>query len=213
MTLNQIETNEAEKVSLMNELNLSENDKYSLWKYLQWKNYKTKGKVKTNSISDPQEFFKQINEFSEEQKSELLKELNDYFSNRQRVEENHDKIIQVRKDIENNKSSQSEESENLKNELLKDEWISKKEKKINEWKEKLATLSDWDKNELLNFLLNKNISPLMTAGIFLVWRTQRPDTSELSLDEQIIKQILYLQWDPAVRNDIKSLIAREWLVL
>ena len=35
MTLNQIETNEAGKVSLMNELNLSENDKYSLWKYFE----------------------------------------------------------------------------------------------------------------------------------------------------------------------------------
>jgi len=213
MTLNQIDNDRTEKKSLIKELDLSENDKYSLWKYLGWKNFKTKGKVRTDSISDPQEFFKKTNELSEEQKSELLKELNDYFSNWQRVEENHDKTIQVRKDIENSKIRQNEESESLKHELLEDEWISEKDKKINEWTKKLTTLNDWDKNKLLNFLLNTSISPLMTEGIFLVWRTKRPDTSELSLDEQIIKQIFYLQWDPAVRNDVKSLIAREWLIL
>lgn len=147
MTLNQIDNDRTEKKSLIKELDLSENDKYSLWKYLGWKDYKTKGRIKTDSISDPEEFFKQINDFSIEQKATLLKELNEHFSNRERVYEDKENIQKINKDKETSKLSQEEMVTQLKKQLDKIDW------KVSIWIQ-IYNLSIEDKIKLYDFLKN-----------------------------------------------------------
>lgn len=147
MTLNQIDNDRTKKKSLIKELDLSENDKYSLWKYLGWKDYKTKGRIKTDSISDPQGFFKQINSFSIEQKGTLLKELNEHFSNRERVYEDKENIQKINKDKETSKLSQEEMVTQLKKQLDKIDW------KVSIWIQ-IYNLSIEDKIKLYDFLKN-----------------------------------------------------------
>ena len=154
--------------SLIKELDISESDKYALRKYLQWKNYETKWKIITDSILDPNEFFNEIDNFSEEKKARLLKSLDEYFSNYERIENDKKNLKKIWEEIITDKLKKKNQISELKKQLNE---ISEPKKQLNEinWETsiwiQIYKLSTEEKKTLLSQLEREN----KNDSVIFIW--------------------------------------------